>query len=203
MRLVIGLVAVIALAAGTMSFAEDKPKQGNATSEEARSVYDFVVKDIDGKDVQLSKYKGDVLLIVNVASKCGLTDANYKGLEALNSNFKEKGLRILAFPANNFGEQEPGTNEQIKTFCRDEKKASFDLFSKISVKGEDIAPLYKYLTGNPDSKIGGEVRWNFQKYLVDRTGNIVKKFDPRVPADDPQISSAITAELEKNGENRG
>jgi glutathione peroxidase len=162
---------------------------------EAKSMYDFQVKTIDGEDVKLAKYRGDVCLIINVASKCGLTDRNYQQLEPLYQKYKDKGFRVLAFPANNFGAQEPGTNDEIKKFCTTKYAASFDLFSKVSVKGDDICPLYKYLTEHPDSEIAGEVVWNFQKYLVDREGNVIVKFDPRTNPDDEKLVAAVEQAL--------
>jgi glutathione peroxidase len=174
--------------------AEPPTKDGTKAKVEAgaiaTSVHEFTVKDIDGKDVPLSTYKGKVLLIVNVASECGLTPSNYKALNELNEKYAGKDFVILAFPANNFGAQEPGPNEEIKSFCAD-KGVKFPLFAKISVKGDDKAPLYKYLTENADQKIAGDVQWNFQKYLVDRNGKVIAKFHPKVLPTDSQITEAI------------
>jgi len=160
----------------------------------AESVHEFTVKDIDGKDVTLSQYKGKVLLIVNVASQCGLTPSNYDALNELHEKYAGKDFTILAFPANNFGKQEPGPNEEIKEFCG-QKGVKFPLFAKISVKGEDKAPLYKYLTEHPDSNIGGEVQWNFQKYVIDKNGKVIAKFGPKVLPTDKQITDAIDKTL--------
>jgi len=160
----------------------------------AKSVYDFKVKDIDGKEIDLAKYKGEVLLIVNVASKCGLTEKSYAGLEAIYKKYKDQGLKILAFPANNFGGQEPGSNSEIKEFCAN-KNVSFDLFDKISVKGGDQAPLYTYLTTHPDKAVAGDVQWNFQKYLVGRDGTVIAKFGPKTYPDDKQVTDAIEKAL--------
>ncbi len=138
-----------------------------------KSVYEFTPKSIDGQPSPLAAYKGKVLLLVNVASKCGFTP-QYKGLEATYELYKDKGLVIVGFPANNFGSQEPGTNEEIKTFCSRTYNVTFPMMSKISVKGDDKDDLYKYLTdktANPET--GGEIKWNFTKFLVDRKGNIV------------------------------
>ena len=140
------------------------------------SIYEFTVKDIDGKDVTLAKYKGDVLLIVNVASQCGLT-------------------------ANNFGGQEPGTNAEIKTFCQ-QHSVTFDLFDKISVKGKDEAPLYAFLTKHPDKAIAGDVQWNFQKYLIGRDGTVLAKFTPTTYPEDKHITDAIEKALEAKGATR-
>src|SRR5579872_1391136 len=138
------------------------------------SVYDFTMKSIDGKATPLSSFKGKLVLVVNVASQCGFTP-QYKGLEALYEKYKDQGLVIAGFPANNFMAQEPGTDEEIKTFCSTKYNVTFPMFSKISVKGDDKAPLYQFLTdagANPTT--GGEIKWNFTKFLVDRKGNIIK-----------------------------
>ena len=131
-----------------------------------KTIYDFTVKDIDGKDVPLSQYKGKVLLIVNVASMCGNTP-QYKDIETLYKKYKSKGLVVLGFPANNFMGQEPGSNKEIKDFCNKEYAVTFPMFSKISVKGGDIAPLYSYLTQKAQNgNIDAPVKWNFQKILI-------------------------------------
>jgi glutathione peroxidase len=152
------------------------------------------VKSIDGADVKLDKYKGEVLLIVNVASKCGLTERNYKELEPLYEKYKDQGFTILGFPANDFMGQEPGTDEQIKEFCT-KRDVKFPLFSKISVKGDAQAPLYKYLTTHPSKEIAGDVEWNFQKYLVGRDGKVIAKFSPRTDPSDPKLTAAIDEAL--------
>ena len=139
-------------------------------------VYDFTLNDIDGKPVSLSQFRGKVLLLVNTASFCGNTP-QYTDLEKMYEQYREKGFEILAFPANNFGKQEPGTNAEIKDFCFTKYSLSFPLFSKISVKGDDIHPLYRYLT--EQSPFPGEVEWNFQKYLVDRSGKVVARYHNR------------------------
>lgn len=186
-------VSVLMTAAffGAVALGGDETKSAKPAG---NSVYEFKVKDIDGKEVNLSKYKGDVLLIVNVASECGLTDKSYAGMEAIYKKYKDKGFKILAFPANNFGGQEPGTNAEIKEFCAN-KKASFDLFEKISVKGSDQAPLYAYLTRHPDKAVAGEVEWNFQKYLVGRDGTVLAKFSPKKFPEDKEITDAIEKAL--------
>ena len=158
----------------------------------AKSPLEFTMKNIEGKDVKLNKYKGNVILLVNTASKCGLTP-QYKDLEAVYQKYKDKGLRILAFPANNFGAQEPGSDPEIKQFCTLQYKVSFDLFSKISVKGDDIHPLYQYLTTLP--KYSGDIEWNFGKFLVDRKGNVVARFKPQVTPNAPEVVAAIEAAL--------
>lgn len=176
---------------GAMALGGDDAKSAKPA---VKSVYEFTVKDIDGKEVALSKYKGDVLLVVNVASECGLTEKSYAGMEAIYKKYKDKGFKVLAFPANNFGGQEPGTNAEIKSFCQ-KKNVSFDLFDKISVKGNDQAPLYAFLTKHPDKAVAGEVEWNFQKYLVGRDGTVLAKFSPKKYPEEKEITDAIEKAL--------
>ena len=152
------------------------------------SLYDFTMHDIDGKPINLSEYRGKVLLVVNTASFCGNTP-QYSDLQSLYEQYNEKGFEILAFPANNFGQQEPGTNEEIKSFCFTKYSLTFPLFSKISVKGADKHPLYQYLT--EQSPFPGEVEWNFQKYLVDRSGNIVGRYPHRMKPLAPEIIKEV------------
>lgn len=173
----------------------DEGEPAAAEPTKVESVYDLTVKDIEGRDVALSKYKGDVLLIVNVASYCGLTERNYAELEPLYAQYKDQGLRILAFPANNFGSQEPDANELIQRRCRKKYKATYDLFAKVSVAGEDICPLYKYLTSEAGEKTSGPVKWNFQKYLVDRSGRVTHVFTPEINPQAPDITSEIEKAL--------
>lgn len=155
----------------------------------ASNIYDFTQKSIDGQPESLGAYKGKVALIVNVASKCGYTP-QYAGLEALYQKYKSQGFVILGFPANNFGSQEPGTDAEIKTFCSTKYNVTFPMFSKISVKGDDKAPLYQYLTAE-----GGEVKWNFSKFLVGKDGKVIHKFDSGVTPDSPELTSAIESAL--------
>ena len=144
----------------------------------ASSVYEFTLNSIDGAPLPLQKFEGKVMLIVNVASKCGFTP-QYEGLEAAYEKYKDQGFVIVGFPANNFMAQEPGTNEEIKTFCSTKYNVKFPLYSKISVKGEDKAPLYQFLTdSNANPKTGGEIKWNFTKFLINREGVPVKRFGP-------------------------
>ncbi len=156
--------------------------------EQQPKLYSFSMKTIDGKDKPLSEYKGKVLLIVNVASKCGHTP-QYKGLEAIYEKYKDRGFMIIGFPANNFLWQEPGTNDEIKKFCTLNYGVTFDMFSKISVKGSDQDPLYQYLT--KESPVPGVVTWNFQKYLVDRKGNVVEKFTPGTKPEEKEVIDKI------------
>lgn len=156
-------------------------------------IYKFKMADIDGKDVSLKKYKGKVLLVVNVASKCGFTP-QYEGLESIYQKYNSQGFEILGFPANNFHNQEAGTNDEIKTFCESKYKVTFPMFAKISVKGDDQHPLYKFLTGkDTDPQFAGDISWNFNKFLIDRDGNIVARFDSK---DTPE-SEAVTSAVEK------
>jgi glutathione peroxidase len=152
------------------------------------SVYDYAAKTIDGKDKKLAEYKGHPLLIVNVASKCGLTP-QYEGLEELNKEYGSQGLRVLGFPANEFGAQEPGSNDEIKTFCTSNYGVDFDMFSKIVVKGDGIHPLFDFLTKS--SPFPGDIKWNFNKFLVDKHGNVVGRFEPQVEPTSPEVRAAI------------
>jgi len=159
------------------------------------SIYDFTVKDIDGKEVKLEQYKGKVLLIVNVASQCGYTP-QYEGLQKLYSQYQAQGLVVLGFPANNFKGQEPGTNEQIKEFCTTTYGVTFPMFSKISVKGDDIHPLYQYLiSGKDNSELAGEISWNFNKFLVDPSGKIVARFASADKPESEKMTKAIQQAL--------
>ena len=157
----------------------------------AASPLDFTVTDIDGKDVKLADYKGKVVLIVNVASKCGFTP-QYKNLEAVYKKYQDQGFVILGFPANNFKEQEPGSNEEIKTFCTSKYDVTFPMMAKISVKGTDQAPLYKFLTEKAtDGDFAGDITWNFNKFLVDRNGAVMARFTSKTKPDDATVTSAI------------
>lgn len=161
----------------------------------ADSVYEFTPKSIEGAAAPLTAYKGKVLLMVNVASKCGYTP-QYAGLESLHQRYKDRGLVVMGFPANNFGGQEPGTEAEIKTFCSRNYNVTFPLFSKISVAGDDKHPLYQYLTSktsNPST--GGDVKWNFTKFLVGKDGKVVARFDSRVAPDAPELTAAIEKAL--------
>jgi len=141
----------------------------------ASNIYDFTLPSIDGKPMPLSDFKGKVVLLVNVASRCGYTP-QYSALESLYEKYKDQGFVIVGFPANNFGGQEPGSNEEIKTFCSRKYNVTFPLYGKVSVKGDDQTPLYQYLTKQTDPSIMGEIKWNFTKFLVDRNGHVVQRF---------------------------
>jgi glutathione peroxidase len=182
----------------------------------AKPIYDISVRTIDGKDQKLEAHKGNVLLIVNVASKCGLTP-QYEGLEKIYEQYKDKGFEVLGFPANEFGAQEPGTNAEIKTFCTSNYGVKFPMFEKIVVRGDGQHPLYKKLTddqpaatqnaqgqlletlkkhnlGPPNMQV---ITWNFEKFLVNRKGEVIGRFAPDLPPNDPVIVKAIEAELAK------
>ena len=158
-----------------------------------KSILDIPLKDIDGKDTTLAAYKGKVLLVVNVASQCGLTP-QYEGLQALHEKFKNEGLVVLGFPCNDFGAQEPGTNAEIKTFCTENYKVTFPMFDKIHVKGPEQHPLYAALTGK-DGAFPGNVKWNFGKFLIGRDGKPLKRLDPNTEPTDAEVVSAIEAAL--------
>ena len=153
------------------------------------SLHEFTVNSIKGQPVNLADYKGKVLLVVNVASQCGYTP-QYEGLEALYKRYKDKGVVVLGFPANNFGGQEPGTNEEIGSFCKSKFGVTFPMFSKISVKGGDKAPVYQFLTAS-----GGEIGWNFTKFLVGKDGKPIQKFDSSVEPESKELTSAIDKAL--------
>ena len=160
-----------------------------------KTIYDFTVKDIDGKSVALSNYKGKTVLIVNVASKCGLTP-QYKDLEEVYKKYKSEGLEILAFPANDFMNQEPGSNEEIKSFCKNNYDVSFTVFSKISVQGKDMHPLYKYLTKKSENGLSdAAVKWNFQKFLIGKNGKLIEVFKPGEKVNDPSVEAKIAKAL--------
>jgi len=161
----------------------------------ASNVLEFTLNSIDGRPAPLSQYQGKVILIVNVASRCGFTP-QYAALEKMYETYKDRGFVILGFPANNFGGQEPGTDEEIKTFCSSKYNVTFPMYSKISVKGADKHPLYQFLTdkqANPST--GGEIQWNFTKFLVDRNGKVVARFEPKVTPDSADVVSAIETAL--------
>ncbi len=159
----------------------------------AGSIYDITVKDIDGKDTVLAGYQGKVLLIVNVASKCGYTP-QYKNLEAVYQKYQSQGLVILGFPCNQFGSQEPGTDAEIKQFCSSKYDVTFPLFDKIEVNGPNRHPLYTALAGDA-SPFPGNIKWNFTKFLIGRDGKILNRFDSKVTPDSPEATAAIEAAL--------
>jgi len=160
----------------------------------ASGIYGFTLNSIDGNPAPLADYKGKVVLLVNVASQCGYTP-QYSALESIYEKYKDQGFVILGFPANNFGAQEPGTNEEIKTFCTRKYSVTFPMYSKISVKGADQAPLYAYLTKETGAGLTGDIKWNFTKFLVDRNGKVIQRFEPAVTPDSKEVTGAIEKQL--------
>ncbi|GLJ42505.1 hypothetical protein SUGI_0881050 [Cryptomeria japonica] len=153
---------------------------GNNSAKLATSVHDFSVKDIRGNDVSLSTYKGKVLLIVNVASQCGLTTSNYQEMTELYNKFKEQGFEILAFPCNQFAAQEPGSNEEIAEIACTRFKANFPIFDKVDVNGDDAAPVYKFLKSTRGGIFEEDIKWNFSKFLIDKDGNLFDRYAPTI-----------------------
>jgi glutathione peroxidase len=167
------------------------------TSYAASNLYDIPLKDIEEKPATLAKHRGEVMLIVNVASRCGHTP-QYKGLETLYQKFKDEGLVVLGFPCNQFGQQEPGSNAEIKEFCSLNYAVTFPLFDKVNVNGEDRHPLYAVLAGS-GSPFPGDIEWNFGKFLVGRDGEILQRFAPNVSPDSLEVEAAIKAALTAKG----
>jgi len=160
-----------------------------------KNVYDYTLNTIDGQPAPLSAYKGKVVMLVNVASRCGFTP-QYTALEAIYEKYKDRGFVIVGIPANNFGSQEPGTNQEIKTFCQSKYNVTFPMMSKVSVKGEDKTPLYQYLTDKTTNpKTGGDIQWNFTKFLVGPGGQIIARFEPAVTPDSPEVTGALEKAL--------
>lgn len=170
-------------------------KMNEKSGEKSDNINDIVVKDMNGKDIKLSEYNGKVLLIVNVASECGFTK-QYSGLEKIYEKYKDKGFEILAFPCNDFGGQEPGTNEQIKNFCTTKFNVSFKIFDKLKIIGKEKSFLYQRLTDNAVTK-SGEVKWNFEKFLISKEGKIIARFSSTVSPESSEIINAIETELSK------
>jgi glutathione peroxidase len=182
---------LIAAVAALLTTAQTKP----IGSTKVASALSFTMNSLDGKPVNLSKYQGQVVLMVNVASECGYTP-QYAGLQALHKKYAGKGLRILGFPANDFGRQEPGTDAQIAEFCQKNYGVEFDMFSKIVVKGTGQAPLYHFLTSkDTDPKFSGDVAWNFEKFLIGRNGDVIGRFVSSVEPESPEMTRAIEKAL--------
>lgn len=187
-RFVLAALATAAVAA--FGFAADKKE------EKVKSPLDFKLTDINGKEVDLSQYKGKVVLLVNVASKCGYTP-QYEGLQKLYAAHEKEGLVVIGVPANEFGKQEPGTNEEIQKFCTSKYNVTFPMMGKVVVKGDGITPLYKYLTDKEsDPKFAGDIKWNFEKFLISRKGEVVGRFASKVAPDSDELTKAIKAELD-------
>jgi glutathione peroxidase len=184
-------IILISVALVSSAIAKNENKGDKMES----NIKNVSVKDIDGKEVKLSDYSGKVLLIVNVASYCGYTK-QYSGLEEIYKKYKDKGFEILAFPCNQFGNQEPGSNEEIKNFCSSKFDVTFRLFDKIDVNGKNKSPLYSILTDN--SVTGkGDIKWNFEKFLIDKKGNIVARYASNVEPTSKELISALETELKK------
>lgn len=204
MRLFLSLIAAIGLLS-TMSHADDHQhgdhdhshdhSHDHAHSHDHECALDFKVTNIKGETEDLEDYEGKVVLIVNVASRCGYTK-QYEGLQSMYEKYQDKGLVILGFPCNQFGGQEPGTSEQILEFCTSKFNVSFPMFEKIDVKGDDAAPIYKYLSSKEiGPKEAGDVSWNFEKFLIDREGNLVKRFQNKVAPGDEELTNAVESLL--------
>jgi glutathione peroxidase len=186
MSRLLACAVAMSVAAASMAVAAEPPAALN-----------FKMKALDGKEVDLGKYQGKVVLIVNVASKCGLT-AQYTQLQTLHDKFAAKGLAIVAFPCNQFNGQEPGTSDEIKQFCTEKYGVKFDMFGKVEVNGDGACPLYKHLTSlKTEPKGAGKIDWNFEKFIVNRKGEVVARFAPRVKPDDADVLKVIEAELQK------
>lgn len=175
-----------------LTFAQSSDERGKGMT---KSIYEFVVKDINGNDVELSTYKDKVLLIINVASECGYTP-QYEGLQSLYDKYKSEGFEILAFPCNDFGGQEPGTNEEIQEFCSANFGVTFNLFDKIKVLGDEKVPLYEMLINNPSTE-NGDIKWNFEKFLISKNGEVVARYRSAVEPLNDEIVTAIETELKK------
>lgn len=189
-KFIVNLTVIFLILNGSCSARKTEKTMSTNTS-----IYDFTMTTIDGTAVPLSNYHGQVMLIVNTASQCGFTP-QYKGLQKLYETYKDKGFMILGFPANNFMRQEPGTDSEIKDFCQLNYGVTFPMFSKISVRGKEIHPLYTYLTKketNPD--FNGSVKWNFTKFLINKNGKIINRYKPKIKPEDPQVTSAIEKAL--------
>jgi glutathione peroxidase len=185
------VAAVLAAAATVLSLHAAAPKAGEPQGGHdtmSGTVYGFTMKMNDGSEKSLADYKGRVLLLVNTASECGFTP-QYQGLEELYERYKERGFEVLAFPANNFGSQEPGTDAQIKAFCSTKYHVTFPLFAKSDVKGPGINPLYKFLT--TEAGFDGDITWNFNKFLVDRQGKVAARFDSKITPMSREITSKV------------
>lgn len=187
-----GIVMAVLLTTGGCTISGEEPTEGEGRNV---SIYDFTMDDIEGNPVSLGTFKGKVMLIVNVASKCGFT-GQYEGLQKLYEAYREKGLVVLGFPANDFLKQEPGSNAEIQQFCSATYGVDFPMFAKVSVKGSTMSPLYGFLTGkatNPE--FAGRITWNFNKFLVGRDGRILNRFGSRTAPDDKDLVAAVEKAL--------
>ena len=195
-------LAALVLALGFQSFQAqsigreraEAPAQA-AENQKTMSFLDFKTESLDGKTVDLSQFKGQVLLVVNTASKCGNT-RQYTGLQTLSESFKDKGLTVIGFPANNFNGQEPGTNAEIGEFCSKNYGVTFPMMAKTSVKGDDQSPIFAFLTKEANPELAGDIDWNFSKFLISRDGKLVARFKSNVQPDSDELQNAIKAQLE-------
>jgi len=201
--IIASVAASAALFSSALLKAEDSPTGPTTKPVEApmvasaAPVLNYTMKSLTGKDVNLASYQGKVILMVNTASKCGNTP-QYAPLEALYTKYSPKGFVILGFPSNDFGQQEPGTSEEISEFCTKNYGVTFDMFSKIDVNGSTAAPLYQFLTSpETNPKFAGKITWNFEKFLISKEGKVVNRFTPKTQPDSTQVVSAIEAELAK------
>ncbi len=184
-------IFITGLFCGAHGRTEDKMAVSN------QSIYDFKVKSIDGKEVSLGEYKGKVLLIVNTASHCGFT-SQYKALEEIYEKYKDKGLAVLGFPSNDYGGQEPGTNAEIQTFCSTKFSVKFPMFEKGPVSGKEIQPLFKFLTETANPKFDGKIRWNFEKFIIDRNGKLIERFRSVTSPDSGRLVKILEQALAEN-----
>jgi len=195
-RTIIAAAAVLAFAGSFLARGAAITVVKEPTKEAAvNSPLDLKVQDINGKETDLKQFKGKVVLIVNVASRCGNTP-QYKGLEAMYKKYADKGLVIIGFPANDFGKQEPGSNEEIKQFCTSKYDVTFPMMAKISTKDPEKAPIYKFLTEKPTAgDFAGDVEWNFTKFLIDRNGNLIARFGNKVKPEEKQVNAEVEKAL--------
>jgi len=195
MNKIINHIIYLLIITASVFLSKTEASNTNKVNQMDKNIKQIIVKDINGKPVNLSDYKGKILLIVNVASYCGYTK-QYAGLEEIYKKYKDKGFEILAFPCNQFGEQEPGTNEEIKNFCSFKFDVTFKLFDKIDVNGKDKSPLYSILT---DNEVTGkaDIKWNFEKFLIDKNGNVVARYTSKVEPNSEELISVIEKELKK------
>ena len=195
MNKIINHIIYLLIITASVFLSKTEASNTNKVNQMDKNIKQIIVKDINGKPINLSDYKGKILLIVNVASYCGYTK-QYAGLEEIYKKYKDKGFEILAFPCNQFGEQEPGTNEEIKNFCSSKFDVTFKLFDKIDVNGKDKSPLYSILT---DNEVTGkaDIKWNFEKFLIDKNGNVVARYTSKVEPNSEELISVIEKEIKK------
>jgi len=196
LTIILAITFAVLIAAQVIAQSQT-PSSPTKPAPSAPGALGFTMNDIDGKPVDLSTYKGKVILMVNTASQCGYTP-QYQELQELYKKHKDAGLVILGFPANNFGEQEPGTNDEIKGFCTKTYSVTFPMFAKVSVKGDDQCPLYKFLTSSDSNpKFAGDIKWNFEKFLIGRDGEVVNRFNSKAKPSGEELTKAVEAELAK------